>query len=64
MWNRRREGAERFACSVGGVVTVCGSVEEAVKGADVIVTATRATEPVLCGQWVKPGAHVAGEKNN
>lgn len=39
----------------------CGSAEEAVRGADVIVTVTRSTEPVLFGQWVKAGAHVAGE---
>lgn len=31
-------------------------------GADVIVTVTGSTEPVLYGQWVKAGAHVAGEK--
>uniref|UniRef100_A0A3Q0QZ24 Ketimine reductase mu-crystallin n=1 Tax=Amphilophus citrinellus TaxID=61819 RepID=A0A3Q0QZ24_AMPCI len=59
VWNHRREAAEKFRCSVGGPVTVCSSVEEAVNGADVIVTATRSTEPVLYGQWVKPGAHVA-----
>lgn len=29
------------------------------RGADVIVTVTRATEPVLFGKWVKVGAHVA-----
>lgn len=62
VWNHRREGAEKFRRSVGGPVTVCGSVEEAVRGADVIVTVTRSIEPVLCGRWVKPGAHVAGEK--
>ncbi|XP_047466012.1 ketimine reductase mu-crystallin [Mugil cephalus] len=59
VWNRSREGAERFLRSVGGAVTLCSSVEEAVRGADVIVTVTRCTEPVLYGQWVKPGAHVA-----
>lgn len=61
MWNYRRQGAERFSQAVSGPVTVCDSVEEAVRGADVIVTVTRCTEPVLLGQWVKPGAHVAGE---
>lgn len=40
----------------------CSSVEEAVRGADVIVTATGSTEPLVFGQWVKPAAHVAGEK--
>ncbi|KAJ7984675.1 hypothetical protein DPEC_G00357210 [Dallia pectoralis] len=59
VWSRRRESAERFAQAAPCPVTVCESVEEAVTGADVIVTVTRATEPVLFGRWVKPGAHIA-----
>ncbi|KAM9336021.1 ketimine reductase mu-crystallin [Symphorus nematophorus] len=59
VWSHRREGVERFCKSVSGPVKPCASVEEAVRGADTIVTATRSTEPVLFGQWVKPGAHVA-----
>lgn len=62
VWSRTGQGSERFCRSVSGPVTVCVSAEEAVRGADVIVTVTRCTEPVLFGQWVKPGAHVAGEK--
>lgn len=34
------------------------SVEEAVRGADVVVTATNAREPVLRREWLKPGTHV------
>jgi len=34
------------------------SVEEAVRGADVVVTATNSREPVLRHEWLKPGAHV------
>lgn len=64
VWSRSREGVERFGRSVSGPVTACVSVEEAVRGADVIVTVTTSTEPVLFGQWVKPGAHVAGEKTS
>jgi len=64
VWSRTREGVEKFLHSVGGAVKGCGSVEEAVRGADVIVTVTGSTEPVLCGQWVKPGAHVAGKKKS
>ncbi|XP_061564587.1 ketimine reductase mu-crystallin [Cololabis saira] len=59
VWNRTKEGVDRFLRSVGGAVKGCSSVEEAVTGADVIVTVTGSTEPVLYGQWVKPGAHVA-----
>ncbi|KAK9530612.1 hypothetical protein VZT92_012103 [Zoarces viviparus] len=59
VWSRTRQGVERFCRSVSGPVTACVSVEEAVRGADAIVTVTRSTEPVLFGRWVKPGAHVA-----
>ncbi|HET7435007.1 MAG TPA: ornithine cyclodeaminase family protein [Thermoanaerobaculia bacterium] len=35
-----------------------GSAEECVRGADIIVTATNAREPVLQREWLKPGAHI------
>jgi ornithine cyclodeaminase len=34
------------------------SAEEAVRGADIIVTATSSKEPVLKRDWIKPGAHI------
>jgi ornithine cyclodeaminase/alanine dehydrogenase-like protein (mu-crystallin family) len=34
------------------------SVEEAVREADVVVTATNSRDPVLRREWLKPGAHV------
>jgi thiomorpholine-carboxylate dehydrogenase len=34
------------------------SAEEAVRGADVIVTVTSSKTPVLKGDWLKPGCHV------
>lgn len=50
----------KFASSVNGPVRVCSSAQEAVSGADVIITVTMATTPILLGDWVKPGAHING----
>uniref|UniRef100_A0A8C1VQU3 Ketimine reductase mu-crystallin n=1 Tax=Cyprinus carpio TaxID=7962 RepID=A0A8C1VQU3_CYPCA len=59
VWSRRKETAQRFVNDLQDPVTVCSSVKEAVIGADVIVTATGASQPILFGEWVKPGAHIA-----
>lgn len=54
VWSPRRAG--EFAAKHG--LIAAPSAEAAVRGADVIVTATSATTPVLFGDWVAPGAHV------
>lgn len=64
IWNRTKENAEKFADTVEGEVQVCSSVQEAVTGADVIITVTMATEPILFGEWVKPGAHINGKQGS
>jgi ornithine cyclodeaminase/alanine dehydrogenase-like protein (mu-crystallin family) len=55
IWSRTPEHAVHLAAEVGATAM---AAEDAVRGADVIVTATSAREPVLKGAWVKPGAHV------
>jgi ornithine cyclodeaminase len=35
-----------------------GNVEETVRGADIIVTATSSREPVLRREWLSPGVHI------
>ena len=55
VWNRTQERAERFA-EEHGVKAM--PLEAAVRDADVVVTATSAHEPILKGEWLKPGAHV------
>ena len=56
IWSRKPEHAQRFADKHD--VRAIASVESAVRNADVIVTATNATEPLLKGSWVKEGALV------
>jgi ornithine cyclodeaminase/alanine dehydrogenase-like protein (mu-crystallin family) len=55
VWSPTSEHAERFAKEIGATAM---SAEEAVRGADVIVTATNSKTPVLQGAWLKPGCHV------
>lgn len=55
VWSRTPEHAERFAAQYGAVAM---DPESAVRGADVIVTATPAQTPILKGAWLKAGAHV------
>ena len=56
VWSRTARNAERLADEIGAAAM--RSAEDAVRGADVIVTATPADVPILRGDWLKPGAHV------
>jgi len=57
IWSRDPANVARCAAEVGGVA--CASAEQAVRGADIVCTVTNATEPVLAGAWLEPGAFVA-----
>ena len=55
VWSPTQERAKQFAQEIGGTAV---SAEEAVRGADVVVTVTSSKTPVLKGSWLKPGCHV------
>ena len=55
VWSQTPEHAKRFAAEHGAKAM---DAESAVRGADVVVTATAARTPILKGAWLKPGAHV------
>ena len=56
--DRRAAFAARLAAETGVEVVPVETAEAAVRGRDVIVTATTAREPVLLGAWLADGAHV------
>src|SRR6266542_3896752 len=55
VWSPTREHAERFAKEVGAAAM---SAEDAVRGADVIITVTNSQTAMLKGSWLKSGCHV------
>lgn len=55
VWSPTRQHAQRFAKEIGATAM---PAEDAVRGADVIVTVTNSKTPVLKGSWLKPGCHV------
>lgn len=55
VWSRNAEHARVLAEEIGATAM---SAEDAVRGADVVVTVTNAAEPILRGAWLKPGALV------
>ena len=60
--NRTRPNAERLAADLESVmdaaVSVAGSIEEAMAGADVVCACTHAPEPVVRRGSVEPGMHI------
>ena len=63
IWGRGREKArvlkEQLAPWLPGVkIEVIGNVKEVVETAEVLVTATTAREPIVRGEWLRPGQHL------
>jgi alanine dehydrogenase len=64
LWSRTQESVDRYLAEEGPKyphLSIRGTtdVEDAVRGADVIVTGTHAREWLVDDAWVKPGAHIA-----
>ena len=55
---RREEFAQEMTALLGVPVMPVQSPEEAVLGADIVITSTTATNPVVEGRWLKPGVHI------
>jgi ornithine cyclodeaminase/alanine dehydrogenase-like protein (mu-crystallin family) len=62
VWSPRAASREAFCADVKNINKInaipVDSPEAAVRGADVLITATTATEPVVQGAWLKPGVHI------
>ncbi|HEX6494809.1 MAG TPA: ornithine cyclodeaminase family protein [Acidobacteriaceae bacterium] len=62
VWGRSPERAHVFAEKVRAElklpVTALATAQQAVAGADIVCTVTSASEPILEGEWVKPGTHI------
>lgn len=61
IWNRTRPGAEAVAASLtnsGFRAGVAGDLEQAVRSADIVSTATISKTPLVKGEWLQPGVHL------
>jgi ornithine cyclodeaminase/alanine dehydrogenase-like protein (mu-crystallin family) len=63
IWAREGEKAQALAARLKGLlhavdIEIVGEVETAVRRADVLITATSSREPIVRGEWMRPGQHV------
>lgn len=61
---RRRAFCEEMADTTGVAVMPVASAEDAVREAEIVVTATTSREPVLSGNWLRAGTHVNAMGSN
>ncbi|MBM2810066.1 MAG: hypothetical protein HW416_825 [Chloroflexi bacterium] len=65
VYSKTREHREEFVARMQRIhedieVRLADSVQEAVRGAELVVAATNSYEPVFKGEWVEPGMHLTG----
>jgi ornithine cyclodeaminase len=68
VWSRKLENSRKFIDQLekklGVAMRPVEVVAEAVKGAHVINVMTKASEPVLRGEWLEPGQHINAAGSN
>ncbi|WP_158746569.1 ornithine cyclodeaminase family protein [Acidisphaera sp. L21] len=55
---KRERFAARMAAELGLQVEAVATAQDAVRGADIVATATDSMLPVVHGEWLEPGMHV------
>lgn len=62
VYSPNSDNRQRFAGSMNQIlgikITAVDSAEEAVRGADIVLSATNSNVPTFDGDWLSPGAHV------
>ncbi len=62
VWGRAPAAAAAFARRVteeSGLSAEASQLEDAVRQADIVITATPSTQPLIEGRWVRPGTHLS-----
>jgi alanine dehydrogenase len=62
VWSRDEGKREEFAKLIGA--TACATAEHALRGADIVATATSAKDPVLESRWIADGTHINAMGSN
>lgn len=57
VWNRTRANAEAMVSERPGL-RIADDLTEAVQAADIVTSATMSTDPLIKGEWLRPGQHV------
>jgi ornithine cyclodeaminase len=57
VWNRTADNAKAMAAEIPNL-TIAQDLEQAVRHADIITSATMATSPFIKGEWLQPGQHL------
>ena len=55
---RRELFSKEMSERIGVAVIPAASAEDAVRGADILITSTTSAQPVIDGRWLEPGMHI------